>query len=244
MLNVYTILFRLLHTVAAIIYEVVHEDRLCCLLHPYRTTFLVLGAAPSAIHYGVVVDSHLSEWNHFAVAGIRKLECIGAGVVDDVVGNIELAASFHVDSLATVGGIAGIGKDVVYDHAVAAGEVCLVVVVVVEEAVSNDELAVHIAEVEGRHTAVDGSLEQFVLERCRRFRRCGSGIGDVDMAEHYLLGIVSADYSSPVFSLLGVGSESDRLLCRSHTIEIAKHHDFYRHLNLRLACHGDSWLDV
>ena len=89
----------------------------------------------------------------------------GAGVVDDVVGYIELATCLHVDGLAAIGCISAIGKDIVDNHAVTTGKVSLVVVVVMEETVGHHKLAVYITEVEGWHTAIDGGLEKFVLER-------------------------------------------------------------------------------
>ena len=165
MLHIYTILLWLLQTETGIVDEVVHEDWLSCLLYPDRTTLLVLGTAPATVDDGVVIGGHLRERNHLAIASIRKLEGVGAGVVDDVVGYIELATRLHVDGLTTIGCISAIGKDIVDNHAVTTGKVSLVVVVVMEETVGHHKLAVHITEVEGWHTAIDGGLEKLVLER-------------------------------------------------------------------------------
>ena len=99
-LHIYTILLWLLQTETGIVDEIVNKDWLRCLLYPDRTTLLVLGTAPAAIDDGVVIGGHLRERDHLAIAGIRKLEGVGAGVVDDVVGYIELATRRHVDGLA------------------------------------------------------------------------------------------------------------------------------------------------
>ena len=165
MLHISTILLWLLQSETGIVDEIVHEDWLRCLLYPDRTTLLVLGTAPAAIDDGVVIDGHLRERDYLAIAGIRKLEGVGAGVVDDVVGYIELATCLHVDGLTTIGCISAIGKDIVDNHAVTTGKVSLVVVVVMEETVCHHKLAVYITEVEGWHTAIDGGLEKLVLER-------------------------------------------------------------------------------
>ena len=113
-----------------------------------------------------------------------------------------------------------------------------------EEAVCHYELTVHVAEVEGRHTAVDCGLEEFVLEGSRRLGRCGSGVGYFNMVEHHFLGVVTADDAAPVCSLLCVGGEGDRLLRRSHAIEVAKDNYFHRHLNSRLASDCHARLDI
>ena len=60
---------------------------------------------------------------------------------------------------------AAISKDVVDNHTITTCEVSLVVVVIMEETVCHHKLAVHITEVEGWHTAIDGGLEKLVLER-------------------------------------------------------------------------------
>ena len=165
MLYISTILLWLLQAETGIVDEVVHEDWLRCLLYPDRTTLLVLGTAPAAVDDGIVIGGHLGERNHLAIAGIRKLEGVGAGVVDDVVGYIELATRLHVDGLTAIGCISAISKDVVDNHTITTCEVSLVVVVIMEETVCHHKLAVHITEVEGWHTAIDGGLEKLVLER-------------------------------------------------------------------------------
>ena len=93
MLHIYTILLWLLQTETGIVDEVVHENWLSCLLYPDRTTLLVLGTAPATVDDGVVIGGHLRERNHLAIASIRKLEGVGAGVVDDVVGVSSLNVS-------------------------------------------------------------------------------------------------------------------------------------------------------
>ena len=90
---------------------------------------------------------------------------VGAGVVDDVVGYIELATRLHVDGLTTIGCISAISKYIVDNQAVTTSKVSLIVVVIVEETVCHHELTIHITEVEGWHTTINGSLEKLVLER-------------------------------------------------------------------------------
>ena len=132
-----------------------------CLLYPDRTTLLVLGTAPSAMTDGVVIDGHLGKTESpRTIAGIRKFEGVGAGVVDDVVGYIELATRLYVDSLTAIGCISAIGKDIVDNHAVTTGKISLVVVVVMEETVCHHKLAIYITEVEGWHTTINGGLEK------------------------------------------------------------------------------------
>lgn len=244
MLHVGAVLLGLLQTEARVVAEVVHEHRSRSLLHPYRTALLILRASPTAVDDGIVVDSHVGERHHLAVAGVGELEGVGAGVVYHVVGYVELAARLHVDSLAAVGSVARIGEDVASNHAVAAREVGLVVVVVVEEAVGDDKLAVDVAEVESRHAAVDGGLEELVLERCRRLGRRGAGVGYVYMVEHHFLRVVAADDAAPGFGLLAVGGEGDGLLGCTEAVEVAQHHHFYRHLHVSLARHRHARLYI
>ena len=110
---------------------------------------------------------------------------VGAGVVDDVVGYIELATRLYVDSLTAIGCISAIGKDIVDNHTVTTGKVSLIVVVVMEETVCHHKLAVYITEVEGWHTTINGSLEKLVLERSRTLGRSSSGIGHIHVVEYH-----------------------------------------------------------
>lgn len=159
-----TVLFRLLQAETAVVYKVVDKCRSNSLLKPDTSTLLVLGATPTAVYDSVVVGSELCKRNNLAVAGIGQFEGIGASIVYYVVGNVEFATRLNVDSLATVCGIATVGKYAVVYHALTSCEISLVVVVVMYEAVCHYKLAVDVAEVEGRHAAVDGALEEVVLE--------------------------------------------------------------------------------
>ena len=244
MLEVSAVLLGLLQSVAAVIDEIVYQCRCDGLLQPDAATLLVLRATPSTVDNGVVIYSHLRQRYGFAVAGIGELESIGAGIIDDVVGYVELTSRLYVYSLAAVSSIAAVRKDAVINHALTTGEVGLVVVVVVQEAVCHHELSVDVTEVEGRYATVDGGLEEFVLERYGRLGRCGSGITKVDMIEHHLLRVISADDASPRLRLLRVGGESHGMFGCSHAIEVAEHHNLDGHLHVRLACDGHARFDV
>ena len=165
MFHIYAILGRLLQTIATIINKVVDEDRFCSFFYPDRATLLILFTTPSAINNSIIVNSHLGKRNGLAVASIRKFESVGAGVIDNVVGNIELATSLYVDSLTTIGRVSAICKDIIDDYTITACEVSLIVVVVVKKTVSHHKLTIHITEMEGRHTTINSSLEELVLER-------------------------------------------------------------------------------
>ena len=187
MFHIYAILGRLLQTIAAIINKVVDEDRFCSFFYPDRATLLILFTTPSAINNSIIVNSHLGKRNSLAIAGIREFEGVGAGVVDNVVGNIELAASLHIDSLATISRVTAICKDIVDDNTITACEVSLVVVVVVEETVGHHKLTIHITEVESWYTTIDSGLEELVLERSRTLGRSSASIGNLNMVEHHLV---------------------------------------------------------
>ena len=165
MLHICPILLWLLQSITGIVDEIVHEDRFGSLLYPYRTTLLVFGTTPSAINYSIIVNGHLCKRNGLTIACIREFEGVGAGVVDDIVGNIEFATSLHVDSLTTISSISAIGEDIVDNHTITASKVSLVVIVAVEETVSHHKLTIHITEMESRHTTIDGGFEKLVLER-------------------------------------------------------------------------------
>ena len=244
MLHICPILLWLLQSITGIVDEIVHEDRFGSLLYPYRTTLLIFGTAPSAINYSIVVSSHLGKRNHLTIACIREFEGVGAGVVDDIVGNIEFATSLHVDSLTTISSISAIGEDIVDNHTITASKVSLVVIVVVEETVSHHKLTIHITEMESRHTTIDGGFEKFVLERSRTLGRSSAGIGHIHVVEYHLLRIVSADDATPIGRLLGIRSKGDRFFGSTHAIEITQYYDFHRHLNLRFAGNGYARLDI
>ncbi len=123
---------------------------------------LVFGTTPSAINYSIIVNGHLGKRNHLTIACIREFEGVGAGVVDDIVGNIEFATSLHVDSLTTISSISAIGEDIVDNHTITASKVSPVVIVVVEETVSHHKLTIHITEMESRNTTIDGGFEKLV----------------------------------------------------------------------------------
>ena len=61
MLHIRPILLWLLQAETGIVDEVVHEDWLRSLFYPDRTSLLVLGTAPAAIYYGIVVNGHLGK---------------------------------------------------------------------------------------------------------------------------------------------------------------------------------------
>lgn len=144
--------------------------------------------------------------------GVGELEGIGASVVDDIVSDVEGAARLDIDGFATVALVTAVGKDIVGNDATAAGEVGLVVIVVVEETVDECELAPGVTVMEGGHTAIDGCLEELVLKRDRALCRCGTGIADLCIAEHRLLTVVAADDAAPVVGLARIRLDDNRLV--------------------------------
>ena len=62
---------------------------------------------------------------------------------------------------------------------------------------------------EGRHTTINSSLEELVLERSRTLGRGSTCISNLNMIKHNLARIISADDTTPIGRFLGIGSDDD-----------------------------------
>ena len=155
----------LLESEARVIDKVVHHYWASGFLHPDAAALLILGATPTTVDDGIVIYSHIRQRHSFAIASIGEFEGIGAGIVNQIVGDIEFTSRLHVDGFTAISSIATICEDVVDDNALPSCKVRLVVIVVMEIAICHHKLAIYIAEMEGRNTAINSGLEEFVLER-------------------------------------------------------------------------------